>query len=201
MSSVVEAPQLYLASGSPRRRELLAQIGIRFAVVTAYVDERVQSGEAPIDYVQRLALDKARAGSRSAQAVLSLPILGADTSVVVDGEILGKPLDEAHGLAMLDRLAGRSHDVYTGVAVVQGGRERVGISASRVTFRPISHSERLAYWHSGEPKDKAGGYAIQGLGAVFVARLEGSFSGVMGLPVYEAAQLLRGFSIDVLVSP
>lgn len=199
MTSDVAAPQLYLASGSPRRRELLAQIGIRFAVVAAHVDERVQSGEVPVDYVQRLALDKARAGSRAAQAVLAIPTLGADTSVVIDGEVLGKPLDEAHGLMMLDRLAGRSHDVYTGVAVVHGGQERVAISASRVTFRPIARDERLAYWRSGEPKDKAGGYAIQGLGAVFVARLEGSFSGVMGLPVFETAQLLRGFNIDVLV--
>ena len=197
MTRTADTPQIYLASGSPRRRELLAQIGVRFAVVSAQIDERIQSEETPAEYVQRLALEKARAGSRSVQAVLPLPVLGADTAVVVEGEILGKPQDEAHSLAMLDRLAGRSHDVYTGVAVAFNHEERVSISVSRVTFRPIAREERLAYWRSGEPQDKAGGYAIQGIGAVFIERLEGSFTGVMGLPLFETARLLRDFDIDV----
>ncbi len=182
-------PAIYLASASPRRRELLAQIGVRFEVVVADLDESCHPGEAPELYVVRLALAKARAvhlqrGER--------PVLGADTAVVVDEAILGKPRDRADALAMLGRLAGRSHHVYTGVALVlPDGAAQTRLSVSTVTFRPIAAAEREAYWASGEPADKAGGYAVQGLGAIFIERLEGSYSGVMGLPLFETAELLR----------
>lgn len=191
-------PNLYLASQSPRRRELLDQIGIRYQVLPVQVHEAPQPGERPGDYVRRVALDKARAGWRHGDRALALPVLGADTEVVIDGAVLGKPEGREHGLAMLRRLSGRSHQVLSAVAVVQGARERVSLSVSEVTFRALEEGELGAYWDTGEPADKAGAYAIQGLGAVFVARLEGSFSGVMGLPLFETAQLLREFGMDVV---
>jgi septum formation protein len=186
-------PRVYLASSSPRRRELLAQIGIAHSVVTVEVPEVPFPGEAPEAFVGRLALEKARAGRRAAPAP-PLPVLGADTAVVVDGEVLGKPRDARHGLAMLARLSGREHLVCSGVALVDG-LERSRVSVSRVRFRDLSEAERAAYWATGEGRDKAGAYAIQGLGAVFVAELRGSYSGVMGLPLYETAGLLAEVGI------
>lgn len=162
--------------------------------MAAAVDERPRPGEMPEDYVWRLALDKARAASPAAGA---RPVLGADTTVTVDGEMLGKPVDRDDGLAMLARLSGRSHEVYTGVALA-GDQEDGVVSVNRVTFRPITADERSAYWASGEPGDKAGGYAIQGLGAIFVSRLEGSYSAVMGLPLFETAQLLTAAGVRTL---
>ena len=183
--------QLYLASRSPRRQELLRQVGVRFAIVGANVDERRRPGQSPADYSVATALAKARA----ARAPGPEPVLGADTDVVVDGEILGKPADRAHALALLHRLAGRTHEVYSGVALVQGAREQTALSVTRVTFGPISAAQAAAYWDTGEPADKAGAYAIQGLGARFVRNIEGSYSGVMGLPLYETLQLLESFGV------
>lgn len=184
---------LYLASGSPRRRELLAQIGVAFTVVAATIDETPLADEAPRAYVERLALGKAQAGSTA----LTGPgvVLGADTAVVLDQRILGKPLDEADFLATLAALSGREHEVLTAVALVDGGRQEVLSVSSRVRFRLIDTAEARAYWVSGEPQDKAGGYAIQGLAAVFVQSLAGSYSAVVGLPLCETAQLLGEFGI------
>ncbi len=199
-------PQLYLASSSPRRRSLLEQIGVRYELVSAPVDESALPGESAETFVLRLALAKARAGraalvGRGALAGrpdgLARPVLGADTAVVVDGEILGKPRDRDDGLAMLRRLSDRSHRVLSAVAMV-GEREATRLSASRVTFRPLTEAECVAYWSTGEPRDKAGAYAIQGHGALFVSHLEGSYSGVMGLPLYETAELLYDAGIDPL---
>jgi septum formation protein len=187
-------PLVALASSSPRRRELLAQIGLAYRTVDVRVDEGRRAGEPPADYVRRLALAKARAGAASAGLPPGLPVLGADTAVVLDGDLLGKPAGEAEALAMLARLSGRTHRVLTGVALVGRG-EHWRISESVVTFRPIGEAERLAYWRSGEPADKAGAYAIQGRGALFVARIEGSYSGIVGLPLHETAELLAAQGI------
>ena len=186
-------PLLYLASASPRRRALLEQIGVPFALSTVAVDETLRPGESPEIYVLRLALDKARAGyARLPVATADKAwVLGADTSITVDQRILGKPRDQAEGLAMLECLSGTTHHVYTGVALVGKEQEGSRLSVSAVSFRSLSREEREDYWCSGEPADKAGGYAIQGRGAMFISRLEGSYSGVMGLPLFETAELLR----------
>lgn len=189
---------IFLASSSPRRRELLTQIGVAHDVIAVGVDETLHPGEAPELYVVRLALAKAQAGHAIAGAG---PVLGADTAVVIDGAILGKPRDRAEALAMLARLSGRTHHVYTGVALVDAERKAHSLlSVSAVSFRNIAEAERISYWDSGEPADKAGAYAVQGLGAIFIERLEGSYSGVMGLPLFETAALLRGCGIDLLES-
>jgi len=202
---VVSLPDIYLASSSPRRRELLDQLGVRFAVVAQDVPEHTVSDETPEAYVQRLALEKARAGWRALPIDAHRPVLGADTAVIVDDRVLGKPTGREAALAMLAMLSGRAHRVLSAVAVVgdrvsdvtDGGELRQGLgqyrtsvrlSESRVWFRRIDEWEREAYWASGEPADKAGAYAIQGLGAMFVERLEGSYSGVMGLPLFETAE-------------
>jgi len=187
-------PQIALASRSPRRRELLAQIGVRHRVVDVDVDESPRPAEVPAEYVLRLALAKARAGSGRAAG---LPVLGADTAVVVDDAILGKPADREEAMAMLGRLSGREHRVLTAIALV-GGREATRLSVSHVRFRAVGPDEAAAYWATGEPADKAGAYAIQGLGALFVESLSGSYSGVMGLPLFETAELLRHAGIDLL---
>jgi septum formation protein len=196
-------PDLYLASASPRRRELLAQIGLRVEVVSQSVIEHVRDDESPENYVQRLALEKAQAGLVVTEINRQRPVLGADTAVVVDGRILGKPTDEAGALAMLTQLSGCSHRVLSAVAVV--GKDNLGqdrtevcLSQSQVSFRPINEQERRAYWRTGEPADKAGAYGIQGLAAVFITHLEGSYSGVMGLPLFETSELLARFGIKVL---
>ncbi len=191
------APSLYLASSSPRRRVLLDQIGVRYRTLPVSVDETRRAGEPAQDYVTRLALAKARCAWRSLPRAAPAPVLGADTVVVLDGEPLGKPGGRAQALAMLARLSGRRHRVMSAVALVEGDREAVRLNVSRVSFRRISAVEREAYWASGEPADKAGAYAIQGRGAVFVRRLEGSYSGVMGLPLFDTAELLREFGIEV----
>lgn len=185
-----DSTPLVLASASPRRRELLTQIGVRHCVLAVDLDEGRRPGEAVEAFVQRLALDKALAGWRALPGVERTPVLGADTLVVLDGEPLGKPLGRDDALAMLARLSGRTHEVLTAVALVGPGAPQGRLSRSRVTFRATSAAERRAYWDSGEPADKAGAYGIQGLGAIFVANLEGSYSGVMGLPLFETAELL-----------
>jgi septum formation protein len=189
---------LYLASGSPRRRELLTQIGVPFTAISADIDETPLVDESPAAYVERLARGKAEAG----RAVLAVSepgapicVLGADTAVVLDGQILGKPVDEADAVAMLMALSDREHEVLTAIAVLDGQRCESRVVRSLVRFRPISREEAVAYWLSGEPLDKAGGYGIQGLGGVFVAGLNGSYSAVVGLPVCETCELLGHFGI------
>jgi septum formation protein len=192
MSAPSPAPLVCLASLSPRRGELLAQIGVPFVVSAADIEEEVLPGEAAADYVVRVARAKALA---VAARGMSLPVLAADTTVVVDGALCGKPADEAAGVAMLARLSGRAHQVLTAVALSRGGAVATRLSASAVRFRVLSRAECLAYWRTGEPRDKAGGYAIQGRGAVFIEHLSGSYSGVMGLPLFETAQLLAAAGI------
>lgn len=194
-------PVLYLASRSPRRRVLLEQLGIAYTALDVEVDEDWDGREPAREYASRLALEKALHGWDQVPPDRRLPVLGADTAVVIDDEILGKPAaDRTEALAMLERLSGRCHHVYSAVALVWGGEaaaQRVALNVSRVSFRPLSAAEREAYWESGEPLGKAGGYAIQGLAAAFIERLEGSYSGVMGLPLYETAQLLGGIGISI----
>jgi septum formation protein len=185
-------PVLCLASVSPRRRELLAQIGVPHVVVGADIDETFLPGEIPRDYVTRLAREKALAIRRTGQR---LPVLAADTTVVVDGKVFGKPRDRDEGVHMLGELSGRAHEVLTAVALADSHGITDRLSSSAVWFRKVSREECLAYWEAGEPRDKAGGYAIQGLGAVFVESLSGSYSGVMGLPLFETAELLRAAGI------
>jgi septum formation protein len=188
---------IYLASASPRRRQLLRQLGLRFESVAAEVDETLEVGETAEDYVLRLARRKAEtAAGRLGDP--RAPVLAADTAVVVEGAILGKPGDRTEALGMLARLSGRRHQVLSAVALWAAGKVYTAVSASSVTFRKVSVPEAEAYWRSGEPLDKAGGYAIQGRGALFIERLEGSYSGVMGLPLYETAQLLQQAGVHLL---
>lgn len=187
---------LYLASGSPRRRELLTQIGVPFTVIGADIDETPLADESPVAYVERLARGKAAAGRALLVGQPTACVLGADTAVVLDGQILGKPLDQAHAQAMLMALSGREHEVLTAVALLDGERCQSRVVRSLVRFRAIDEQEAARYWASGEPRDKAGGYAIQGLAAVFVAGLNGSYSAVVGLPVCETAELLGEFGIS-----
>lgn len=186
---------LYLASGSPRRRELLTQIGVPFTAIGADIDETPLDRETPSAYVERLARGKAEAGRRALDAGVDGCVLGADTAVVLDGRILGKPVDQADSMTMLLSLSGREHDVLTAIAILDGQRCESRVVRSLVRFRSITEQEAAAYWASGEPRDKAGGYGIQGLGAVFVAGLEGSYSAVVGLPLCETAELLGHFGI------
>lgn len=180
---------LYLASQSPRRRELLARLGLPFATLDIDVPEVRAPGEAALDYVRRVARDKARAGLRAAQGAGC--VLGADTEVVLDDVVFGKPRDAADAAAMLRRLAGRTHEVVSVVVLADGRGEREATSISQVTFGPLDDATIAAYVASGEPDGKAGAYAIQGAAQAFIAHLAGSYSGVMGLPLYETAGLLR----------
>lgn len=186
---------LFLASASPRRRELLAQIGVDFNLLNAPVDETPLPGEPPAAYVERLALAKARAGLATLPAGQPAVVMGADTAVILDGRILGKPVDEQDALAMLAGLSGREHQVLTAVALASVDQAQVLSVSSQVRFRAIGAAEARAYWASGEPQDKAGSYAIQGLAAIFVESLQGSYSAVVGLPLCETAQLLGAFGI------
>jgi septum formation protein len=189
-------PAIYLASQSPRRRELLTQIGVDYSVIAAEVDETWPAAETPAAYVQRLAREKAVAGWQRATALgmEPRPVLGADTTVALDGDVLGKPADLDAARAMLRRLSGRSHQVFTGVALSDGTATAVALSTTTVWFRTLDEADIDAYWATGEPRDKAGAYGIQGLGAVFVERIDGSYSGVVGLPLFETARLLACFS-------
>ena len=199
----MSADFVYLASASPRRRELLQQIGVSFRLIGAELDETPMAGEAPAGYVSRLALAKADAGwqrSRDlcdARDMREAPVLAADTAVVLDGRILGKPQDKTDAASMLLELSGRTHQVLTAVAVCSAAGNDVKISESWVAFRPVDAAEAAAYWGTGEPRDKAGGYAIQGYAAVFIADLKGSYSGVMGLPLFETAALLNAAGVAI----
>ena len=208
---------IHLASKSPRRRLLLDQIGVDYTVVDAPIDEVRRPGEPPPEYVERMACEKAQAGCAVLGDASTGPVLAADTTVVLDGRVLGKPRDAEHAMAMLGALSGRMHHVLSAVAIAGtragnagsglvdndtrraagSGAPRVATSVSRVWFREIGSDERRRYCASGEPLDKAGAYAIQGHAAIFVARLDGSYSGVMGLPLFETASLLREAGIRV----
>jgi len=181
---------VYLASSSPRRRELLRQIGVAYRLLDVAVDEGVLSGEEPPAYVLRLAQAKAQAAWPQRAAGTGAPVLAADTAVVLDGEILGKPKNRGDGESMLLRLSGCKHQVLTAVALRHEDGVETRISRSMVLFRKIGAAEARRYWDTGEAEDKAGGYGVQGLGGVFVADLHGSYSGVMGLPLFETAELL-----------
>ena len=181
---------ILLASASERRSRLLAQIGVRHRVRAADIDETPRTGESPAAYVARLAAGKARAVVEAEGTGPGCPVLAADTTVVLDGSIFGKPADEADCVAMLSALAGRRHEVLTAVSLWHDGRLHEAFATSHVTFRTIDAAECRRYWASGEPAGKAGAYAIQGFGAVFVQCLEGSFSNVMGLPLFETSALL-----------
>ncbi len=193
-------PTLFLASASPRRKELLSQIGVRFSLIAASIDETPLPHELPAAYVQRLALEKAAAGLALVDQDQAC-VLGADTAVVVGGRILGKPVDQDDAMRMLEALSGREHQVMTAIALVNRQQSDTLVVTSRVRFRVISSAEAHAYWASGEPADKAGGYAIQGLGAVFVEGLDGSYSAVVGLPLCETAELLGRFGIPCWQGP
>jgi septum formation protein len=186
----VTEPQILLASASPRRSELLRQVGITHAVRPVDIDESVLDGEAPSAYVLRLAQSKAAALWRQLAAGERRPVLAADTTVALEGEIFGKPasLEEAH--AMLGRLSGRTHEVHTAIAVLHDGGAAARVSSSAVTFRELTPAEIDWYWRTGEPADKAGGYAVQGRAAAFISHIAGSYSGIMGLPLYETWELL-----------
>lgn len=178
--------RLVLASASPRRAELLQQMGLQFEVCAAEIDETPRSEETPYDYVSRMAQEKARAVKQHFPGAV---VLASDTSVVIDGQILGKPTDEQDAHRMLSLLSGRAHLVLTSVCVF-GNDEQCTINETEVLFRPVDTREMTSYWASGEPVDKAGAYAIQGVGAKFIERINGSYSGVMGLPLFEVSAML-----------
>ena len=191
---------IILASTSARRQELLSQIGVRFTVRSQDIDESIRSGEFANDYVTRMAQEKADSAlcalhaSKDSSDTL---VLAADTSVVCDADVLGKPMDEADAIAMLLKLSGREHRVLSAVTLATKDKQRTVLSESRVRFREINAKEAQQYYRSGEPQGKAGAYAIQGYAAVFVELLIGSYSGVMGLPLFETAQLLAEFSVPM----
>ena len=187
--------QLYLASSSPRRRELLMQIGVPFSVLVTEIDETPRAAEPASDYVQRLALEKAQASFARLPSTESTLVLGADTAVVLDGQILGKPRDYADFQRMMRALSGRTHQVLTAVAVVSDACASVQLVSSDVVFLALTDAQMSAYWQTGEPCDKAGGYGIQGLAAVFIKSMSGSYSAVVGLPLCETAALLEEFGV------
>lgn len=187
---------LYLASQSPRRRQLLEQVGIRFDVVQVDVPELRAVGESPVNYVSRVAREKAGAGLLQLGGAPYAVVLGADTEVVLGDEVFGKPTDPADAADMLRRLAGREHRVITVAWCVSGSREERAVNQSTVEFGALSDADIAGYIASGEPMGRAGAYAIQGRAAAFVRRIEGSYSSVMGLPLFETVNLLRRFGIE-----
>ncbi|MCY7312429.1 MAG: Maf family nucleotide pyrophosphatase [Pseudoxanthomonas sp.] len=186
---------LHLASQSPRRAELLARLGLDFGVLELDLPEHRQPGEPAEEYVRRVAREKAGAGLLQVMAVANAVVLGADTEVIVDDEVFGKPADAQAAAAMLRRLSGRSHGVVSAVSVVSAGREAQAVSVSEVRFMPLSEADIAAYLATDEWRGKAGAYAIQGRAESFVEHLSGSYSGVMGLPLQQTAQLLRSFGV------
>lgn len=205
---MISNKKIYLASRSPRRRELLAQIGVGFELLLlrddlargADVDETPLPGEDPHDYVLRVSRVKAEVGSLRVQQrrLTVFPVLAADTAVVLDDRIMGKPANRDAAIEMLLALSGKKHEVLTAVAVANAGKIEQKLSASTVQFSKLTDHAIRRYAMSGEPLDKAGAYAIQGQAAAFIEKIEGSYSGVMGLPLYETAELLAGFGIEVL---
>lgn len=205
---MITQPRIYLASQSPRRRELLKQIGVNYEMLllrsdprrNADVNETPRDGELPDAYVKRVCEDKARAGwaALKNRNLPAFPVLAADTSVILDGGILGKPRDREEAAAMLRQLSGRQHQVLSAVAVAFEERLEMRLSASNITFAALGEDRIMRYILTNEPLDKAGAYGIQGYAAAFVRSMEGSYSGVMGLPLFETAELLREFGYPVL---
>jgi len=189
--------QLILASASPRRKELLEQIGVEFQVYPVDMDESMQPGEGVLEHVKRLAIEKARLGyEQAAVQGDNLAVLAADTVVEIDGAVLGKPVDNGQAAAFLSKLSGMKHKVHTAIALVTGNNESTEVSSSEVEFAELSEQQIAAYVKTGEPLDKAGAYAIQGIAAQFVVNLDGSYSGVMGLPLYETAKLFSACGVS-----
>jgi septum formation protein len=186
--------QIILASASPRRKELLDQIKVTYEVHPVDLDESPLPNEAPLDYVKRLAAEKSAACL--AQLKTEIPVLAADTAVILGDVIMGKPKDQADAMAMLTQLSGKTHQVYSAISL-RGREHSLTVSITEVTFRRLTEREMLDYWHSGEPVDKAGSYAIQGMGGMFVESIKGSFSGVVGLPLFETAELLSKHGIEL----
>ncbi len=182
---------IYLASRSPRRRELLQQMAVDFAVISAETDESVQPDETPENYVQRIAREKAQAGLSSLNGLETRPVLAADTAVIVDGQIFGKPVNDGDARRMLKQLSTKTHQVMTAVALAFNGDIKQALSVSEVRFASISEADIDWYLATGEGQDKAGSYAVQGLAALFIEEIRGSYSGIMGLPVWETGQLLK----------
>jgi septum formation protein len=189
---------LYLASASPRRKDLLDQLGLACTVLPQDIDESRLPSELPADYVMRLARQKAEAALQSVDTIVGACCLGSDTTVVCDNEIFEKPVDARDARRMLGALSGKTHQVLTAVALASTSVTEVLLSTSDVTFRSLTSAEIDAYWRTGEPADKAGAYGIQGLAAMFVTHISGSYSGIMGLPVAETIALLNGAGITTL---
>ena len=188
---------IYLASQSPRRQELLAQLAVEFDVIEVNVQEQQLAGELPWDYVNRVAKEKAGAGLLQLAGVPNAIVLGADTDVVLAGLVLGKPENAEQAFAMLKSLSGKSHEVITAVWLMSAGQEQHSVLSSTVQFADVDDNEIHEYIASGEPFGKAGGYAIQGRAAAFIASIQGSYSGIMGLPLHETYQLLKRFHVPV----
>lgn len=191
----------YLASRSSRRIQLLRDAGYSFEAMPADIEEKWRAGESPDHFVRRMAMDKAEAVGARTDAPTPLAVLAADTVVAVDGRILGKPADREESISMLTRLSDRSHQVHTAVAACLGDIHFMDATCTEVVFGPISKAETLAYWLSGEPQDKAGSYAIQGVAARWVREIHGSYTGVVGLPMFETIALLRRLSIEPTIPP
>ena len=185
-------PHVYLASASPRRRELLQQVGIQYTVIIPNVDESQQNDPDPKAYTERIAAAKAASARQQIKAEKSpdRPIIAADTAVTIDNAILGKPRNYDDSARMLRLLSNRTHQVYSSICIINGAERHLATQISEVTFRTLSQQEIKDYWQTGEPQDKAGAYAIQGLAAGFISHLSGSYSAVMGLPLYEVLQFL-----------
>ncbi|CAH9063239.1 dTTP/UTP pyrophosphatase [Pseudoalteromonas sp. CIP111854] len=186
------APHLYLASASPRRKQLLSQLGYEFIQFAVDADETQLDNEPPLEYVERLARLKAQ--SAVAKGYTDKPVLGSDTVVVIDGIALGKPIDQQDFMRTMARLSGRTHQVYTAIAMADPAKTLSTVVCTDVTFKTLTEQEMQQYWHTGEPLDKAGGYGIQGVGGKFVTQLSGSYFAVMGLPLYETEQLIQKFT-------
>lgn len=198
-TTIQSSPDLILGSASPRRQELLAQLGVNFHVHASDIDETPLPKESPAAYVARLA--EAKSSAVMTEVGGEIPILGSDTIVVSQGELLGKPVDQVDAARMLKALSGKEHQVMTAVCVRDSKRHEVVVVVSDVTFRELTDAEIAAYWQSGEPRGKAGAYAIQGLGATFVSAMKGSYSGIVGLPLYQTDQLLESFAVPTRLRP
>ena len=195
----MSSPVLHLASSSPRRRELLTALGLNFSYGGVAIDESALPGEAVSDLVLRLATGKAQTAYDSGE--YSVPVLGADTLVILGDRVFGKPRSKEEALNMLASLSGTTHQVLTAVALMANGELQTAVSVTEVQFREIHPDEAEAYWQSGEPAGKAGAYAVQGLGGIFVSAINGSYTGVVGLPVFETADLLRRAGIELPAMP
>jgi septum formation protein len=195
--SIKKQAQIYLASNSPRRQELLQQMGVEFKVISQFAEEKHQLNETPEDFVSRLAMAKASDGLARLNKQ-NIPVLGSDTAVILDGRILGKPTDREEAIEMLLSLSNRSHQVLTAVALKNEFQSAQLISTTEVSFAKLTPEMCENYWQTGEPIDKAGSYGIQGRGALFIHHINGSYSGVMGLPIYETRMLLQKFNLSLL---